>query len=824
MDSKRMSCFPSCRPQAMWIAPTGVALACALLMGGSALAQTTPATSEAGAQGQEAPNALPTVTVTARKRAEVMLDVPISIQALSERELRASGISDVKDLGEQTGFSFSSAQGTGAQGRSFGVVTFRGLQGELNFPWENSGGIFVDGIFISGGVSGLGLGDVARVEVLKGPQNAFFGRSTFGGAVNFVTKNPGTTLAGTVNATVSNDGSNDVDASISGPLLGDTLSGRVSFGSKTKAALFHATDGGDLGAEGSRYVSGMLYFKPSDSVWVRLRGLYQQDEDSAPATGMISANSNTSCTGKTYTGQSASGATVTYTPSVAYFCDGIPSYKEVGSKVFDANTALPASVYAAFVDNSLQDPFLAKAPRLTHMGMKRETLRLSAQAAVLLPHDMDLAVNVGYNESNSTSIHDLDRSKVNAFLALQTNLTRDLTMDARLSTSPSNPLRGLLGASYFVSTFQLSQIDLSSAFGQVSPTRSTGAYLDLRAHVPAVYGAVEYDINDKWTVSAEARYQKDKSAYVSLDGHETSNTINSSLPRVTLRYKPMATLSAYVNLARGVQPLTVNGGYANANAAGKAYLENLFPGITAFTPQPKLESAELGVKQQVSRSFQYAAAVYDQKWSNRLSGTTVFNPASCGTTVNTPECPFATSGTGVTISNEARVRGLELTVDGQITPSWSAGGYLDYKDATWTKFDAANAAVLTAPAVAFHGNHLARLPKFTVSANTTYRFGLSDGWSGYTRGDFTLVGKRWETDFNFTQDDGYKRFDWRLGFEKKDLLVELFVRNVFNAQDWGTVSRYFDLTAQPLTNFNRQAVQVTLQDPRSIGARLRYSF
>jgi len=812
---------PPARPPQR-LARTALAMACTL-MAGAAFAQTDAKTAAADSNSA-APESLKQVTVTARKRKETMLEVPISIQTLSERELRAAAITDVKELGAQTGFNFSSSQGSGAQGRAFGVTTFRGLQGDLNFPWENSGGVFIDGIFISGGVASIGMSDVARVEVLKGPQNAFFGRSTFGGAVNFITKNPASKLGGTVNASVDHRGSTDIDGTIEGPLLADKLNGRLSFGGNNKVAQFHATDGGDLGAQKTSFVTGTLYFTPTDSVWLRLRGHYQRDEDSSPASGYIAAGSNNSCTGKSYTGNDRNGNAVSFTPSVSYFCGGVPSFKDVGAGIFDANTALPANTVAAMVNNSLNDPFLAKSPKLTHSGMLRDTTRLSAQAGISLPKDMDLALNAGYNESASTSIYDLDVTKTNNFYALQTNPTKDLTLDARLSSSAKEALRGIVGVSYFTSTYQLSQIDISSVYGQLTPTRSTGNYLDLHSVVPAVYASAEYDINKQWTVSTEARYQSDKIEFTSLAGVTTSNTSKNFLPRLTLRYKPDANLSAYVNFARGVQPLTVNGGYTNASAAGKAYLRSLYPDIGEFTAQPKLDSIEIGLKQQVNSSLQFAAAVYDQKWKNRLSGSAVFNPTSCGTTVSTPACPFSAAGSSISISNDAHIRGLELTVDAQLNAQWVAGAYVDIKHATWDKFDAANASVLTGTAVNFNGNDIGRVPKYTLAANTTYRYGLSDGWSAYTRGDLSYTGKRWDSDFNLVEVSGYSRVDLRQVFEKKDFSIEFFAKNLFDSRGWASVARSVNLGLTPLVNFSQQGLLVNVQDARSVGARVRYSF
>lgn len=822
---------PDRQPQ--WLLKTSVALACTLAVG-SVLAQAAePAAAPAAADSSASnANALPLVTVTARKRSEKMLEVPISIQSMSEKELRASGTTEIKDLTTQAGFNFTSAQGSGAQGRAFGVTTFRGLQGELNFPWDNSGGVFIDGIFISGGVSSIGMNDISRVEVLKGPQNAFFGRSTFGGAINFITKNPAGKLGGTVNATINNHGSTDVDATIEGPLVESLLNGRISFGARNKTAVKHASDGGELGAESTKFVTGTLYFTPTDDLWVRVRGHYQYDEDSTPATAFIAATGNTSCSGKTFTGIGRDGSSVTYTPGTNYFCGSIPSLKSLGGGVIDANTAIPAGAYNAFVNNSLNDPFLAKTPRLDHAGMAREIKRASAQAGYSLPYDLEAAFNIGYNEANSVSIYDLDRSTTQNFYALQTNLTKDLTVDARLSTNSRAALRGVLGASYFKSTYQLSQLNLNSAYGATAAVRDSGNYLNLDSSVPAIYGSVEYDINKQITASFETRRQHDKVDFTTYAGATYGNSVDNWLPRMTLRFKPTADLSAYVNLARGVQPLTVNTGYVNATAAGKAYMLTLYPELGNFTPQPKLKSIEFGVKQRVSDSLQYAIAVYDQKWKNRLSSSSVFNPASCGTTTGTTDCPFTATGAGVTIGNDASIRGLELSVDAQLANNWTAGAYLDLKHATWDKFYAASQSVygsnktlaLTGTAVSFDGNELGRVPKVTLSANTTYRFGLSNGWSSFVRGDVTYVGKQWETDYNFAQTDAYTRLDARVGFEKGNVALEFFVRNLANDRSWVTIGRTVNLSLTPLTSFSQQGLIATAQEERAIGARLRYTF
>ena len=106
----------------------------------AASAASAPAEAKPEVKAAGDVNSLGTVYVTARKRAELQIDVPISMQTMSEKDLRASGTTNVGDLASQAGFSFTSAQSTGAYGRAAGMVTFRGLQGELGRPSDASGG------------------------------------------------------------------------------------------------------------------------------------------------------------------------------------------------------------------------------------------------------------------------------------------------------------------------------------------------------------------------------------------------------------------------------------------------------------------------------------------------------------------------------------------------------------------------------------------------------------------------------------------------------------------------------------------------------------
>lgn len=811
--------------------------ATALIPAGSALAQAAaPAAEQEGAKAStETTATLGTVYVTARKRAELQIDVPVSVKTMSEKDLKAADITNFADLATQSGFQFQTAMGTGAYGRANGMVVFRGLQGGLARPNENSGGVFLDGIAVAGGIATLGFTDVSQVEVLKGPQNAFFGRSTFGGAVNFITRAPSSQLRGAVNTTLNSKGSIDADANIEGALVeSGMLTGRLSVSSHNKQASYRTTDGGELGAESTRSATGTLFFQPTDKLWMRLRGTFAISDDSQAATGYLPGSLGNSCVGKTFTGIGRDGSTVTFTPGTAYYCGSIPKLSAVGNGVINMNTAIPSVGYSAWVQNSLNEPFLNRTPKLDHTGMRSKTQHASYQLGYSLPNDMDLAVNIGYNQADTTALFDLDRTGTQNFMSLTSTPTDDFTMDARLSGDPSKSLRWLVGASRYSGHYGFTQVDFSPALGgtyATTPYVNTGYYNSFASTVPAVYGSVEYDISKQWTAALEARYQEDKVVSYSRTGTTKESTTKNTLPRVTLRFKPNSSTTVYGNYAEGVQPLTTNVGYTNASDAGKALLEELIPGVGDFTEQPKLKAFELGVKQRIGNRFQYAVAVYDQKWTGRLTSTNIFNPIGCTTTYTT-DCPLGPSGAAVQFGNDARIRGIEAQIDAQVTPQITAGASIDYKRARWERYvnssqssyGSYKALALTGTAVQFDGNTLGQVPDWQISLNGTYRFPLSKGWAGYVRGDLTYVGKQWESDMNFAQLDAYARTDLRLGFEKAEQSIELFVKNVANDRSWTSVARVPNLGVTPLTSYALQGVMVTPQEGRTFGVRMRYAF
>ncbi|GAB5488134.1 MAG: TonB-dependent receptor [Parasphingorhabdus sp.] len=165
----------------------------ALLSGlsGLALTATSAAAQDVSAQsGETAKNADDNIIiVTARKRDEDITDVPIAVSALGSEALDVRGIESVDEV---LNFIPNASQSGGIAGGLQGLVSIRGISTLVRFVGLETGvGFYVDGVYIGRPENfNQDLIDVDRVEVLRGPQGALFGKNTVAGAINIVTKEP----------------------------------------------------------------------------------------------------------------------------------------------------------------------------------------------------------------------------------------------------------------------------------------------------------------------------------------------------------------------------------------------------------------------------------------------------------------------------------------------------------------------------------------------------------------------------------------------------------------------------------------------------------
>ncbi len=225
-----------------------------------------------------------TIIVTAQKREQSLQDVPLVVTTISEQLLQDAGVEDIKDLTLLTPglivTSTTSETVTTARIRGIGTV------GD-NPGLESSVGVVIDGVYRPrNGVSFGDLGELERVEVLKGPQGTLFGKNTSAGVINVVSKRPSFDFGSQVELTAGDYGDIGGSASITGPIAGDVVAGRLSVAARERDGYLDVETGPGPRTEDEDFtrsfqtVRGQLLFQPSDAVDVRLVGDYtDRDED-----------------------------------------------------------------------------------------------------------------------------------------------------------------------------------------------------------------------------------------------------------------------------------------------------------------------------------------------------------------------------------------------------------------------------------------------------------------------------------------------------------------------------------------------------------------
>jgi len=215
------------------------------------------------------------ITVTAQQREESAQDVPISIGAYDTAALQAAGVQDIKDL-------ISIAPGlmvTSTQSETITTARIRGI-GTVgdNFGLESSVGVYIDGVFRARNGVGFGdLGELDRIEVLRGPQGTLFGKNTSAGVLNIITAAPEFEPGASVEYQWGDFGHQRISGHITGPLIEDTLAIRVfaADGQRDGFTQLVVRDAGGTSVQDSEtenYTTyrGQLLFTPSETVSVRL--------------------------------------------------------------------------------------------------------------------------------------------------------------------------------------------------------------------------------------------------------------------------------------------------------------------------------------------------------------------------------------------------------------------------------------------------------------------------------------------------------------------------------------------------------------------------
>ncbi len=217
------------------------------------------------------------IIVTARNRVEKLQDVPLAITSISAASLEQANVRNLRDVAYLTpGLTVTSG------GSEYGVNPV--IRGQTNLnggAGDPNVAVFIDGVYISNNTAiNVGLIDIARIEVVKGPVSALYGRNAFAGAINYVSKKPSLTdLSGSLTAFAGNDQQYSVSGSVNVPLIKDVLAAKIAAGYEHFGGSYKdQVNGNRAGGFIKRDIQASVLFVPTPNLTISGAYYYGNDK------------------------------------------------------------------------------------------------------------------------------------------------------------------------------------------------------------------------------------------------------------------------------------------------------------------------------------------------------------------------------------------------------------------------------------------------------------------------------------------------------------------------------------------------------------------
>ncbi|MBL8643059.1 MAG: TonB-dependent receptor [Rhodospirillaceae bacterium] len=796
------------------VAALAVAMTGQLAVALPVLAQTQSAQSTGG---------LEEIVVTARKKAENLVDVPLAITAFTMEDIEQSGINSVSDLATQTvGFSYKQGFGRLGSGSGGGASNRPAIRGQSNILGAPNASFFVDGVYVSGNPSSYQLDNLERVEVIRGPQAALFGRGTFAGAINFITRKPTNEYTGKVELTAGQFDHYEGNAYVSGPLVEDKLffeiSGRYfSFGGDY---FNQVTQKRDIGDQKTKNFGGKIYATPTDDLTIEANVGYAHDQDLGFAD-FFNGNARNNCFLPVLTTPLA-GIPRSTTRSQGYFCGEI----ELPNQFFYFNDAIKAS---------------------GEWGNERKVWRSSLTVDYDIG-DWTLHSVSAYNQSEDNQLIDsfVDGVRRAAITTLSggRSSVHDWSQEFRVSSPQEEPVRGLFGGYYYKegngSGFTRNVSVVQANLGQITVN---GVFNDDASNVRnfAVFGLLEGELTEDLTASFEGRYQEDKiSADFTRDGIvDDSKTTKTFLPRGTLRYELNDDSNVYGTIARGNKPAAYNVVPTNITAAS---LAAYFAANAQNYDEETSWSYELGYKGAlVDNRVNVSSSVFWIDWSNQA--------LTNGFPIQQTNGTFTTAARLVN-AGKSRVRGLELDAsvraneyfDFRIGYAYNEAEIRDYIDENEqnlrdTDGRIGNEATQGDSNGQTAGNKIPQTPAHQLILTGNFRMPVNNTMDAFLRSDLTYEGNRFDQTHNLARTGDSYLLNIRAGVETGAWSMTFFVNNALQDRTPLVITRLFNFNApllipDPITTFAGQPLRFTFfrdfrvgaPRKRQIGATLLYRF
>lgn len=684
------------------------------------------------------------IVVTARRIEENIQSVPVAVTALSGEALERQGARVVEDLQTQVPNLVLQTHPSEPQALA---VTIRGQkQNDIVPTVDPSVGIYVDGVYLprTVGLRG-GLVDVARVEVLRGPQGTLYGRNTTGGAISLYTNNPKKDVfEGEVAGSYGNYDYVNLAGMLNVPLA-QGLAVRVAGEYNRHDGYGHDGLGKELASEDGYYIRGKLKADLGDAVTVVVSTSHENNKNGGGIWKITGVGN---------------GAAVGLLQVAG----------ELGQSLAPAN--LPASL--AVARSALRsyvggDPYRTSATDPNFSRFRRTTAGLDVTAE--LSDNIQLRSITGYQHFRRFNAADFDGTPFHIIKA--NTLTRDEYISQELQLlGGDETLNWVLGAYY--GREKATEIITNTSVPLLNPVAPTVNRADITNESEAIFAQANWEFMPRFRLTLGARYSWDQrdnllnnrtqaGCVIPAPGVVRTPTAGpSQCPRafdvsfddpswlVSVDYRPVDDTLIYAKVARGYRTGGIN--KLGANTAET---------FGSFDPETVTEY-EVGLKTELfDRRLRFNLALYYDDYKNIQRSVTV--PTLSGTPA-------------ILVSNAAkgRIQGFEAESQLRITPEFRISGTLGLTDAKYKEF-----IDLTGD----RSNEPFSTPKWTGSVGAFYETTVGNGqlslnadwrWQSATILEPTAIQQ------NTVRQPAYGLLSARIGYAFTDsgLSVAVFGRNL----------------------------------------------
>ncbi|GAA4775939.1 TonB-dependent receptor [Novosphingobium ginsenosidimutans] len=814
------------------------------------------------AMAQDAPaeeGGIKDIVVTARKTSETLSDAPVAVSVVTSEKINELGLNSIDDFAKQsTGISFSQA---------FGRTTDRPvIRGQSNVlagvqaGVETGAAYFVDGVYYQGDIQGFDPQSIERVEVIKGPQSALYGRNTYAGAINYITKDPSKDLTISGRARAAEHDEYEIAGSVSGQLIPDVFGFRAGgrfykYGGEYTNQL----TGKKVGNEKTTSAYLTLQLEPSSDIKWRTRVNWQHDEDGPLAIFLQGAAANNCKPGYRSPRYRTASPFVPLAPAVLastntnqFFCGTIqpqPNNVRLNTDPLLINPVLGTRDGTAFdgIENkqvlvtSVLDWNLGGSGWMIHaLGGWRKNYNYFGT-------DSDHSDAFAYFAGTAASTLNTEP----AFANTNRDVQKDVSAELRLSTPEDKPIRAMIGGFYYKQNFETTDITFASGKGALALGTDGSQYATVENK--AIFGLVEWDITDALSVTAELRHAKetktliDRATAASIfcageSGRAATfgfagtcrgaGSFSGTDPRITVNYTTPGGTLIYAVFATGRKP----GGF---NGTAGVTAETQYPGTQFVNYLPeKSKGGELGVKfDALDRRLRVNVTGFYNELTDYQLTTSIPNPAGTGAVTSI-----------VSNAGKAQTKGLELEITAAPADNLLINLGLSYVDAKFTEgcdadefilnsgglrpnFDTRNPTAAGKALCDISGRKLPLGSPIIVNGSVSWSKELnSNGLEFFANSNFSYEDAKYIQVDNLAKTGDAFLLNARLGIKTANFSIAVFGRNLTDEDSIPLATRWFDLrygagtTGLPpaaSVSFDGRPAQIETGTPRAFFATLR---